>query len=504
MSQHRKKTMATSAGILAIDQGTTSSRAIVFDTQCNIIATAQQEFEQLFPADGWVEHNPEAIWQSTLATAQQALSGAADSGIEVSCIGITNQRETTLVWDRITGEPVYNAIVWQDRRTHAFCQELENRGLEADIHARTGLLIDPYFSASKLAWILDHVEGARQRAERGELLFGTVDCFLIWKLTAGSSHATDATNASRTGLFNIHNQQWDDQLLTLYHVPLAMMPEVKDSSDDFGFTESSLLGRPIPILGVAGDQQAAAFGQCCFEAGAIKSTYGTGCFVLMNTGEKAVDSANKLLTTVAYRLHGKPYYAIEGSIFVAGAAMQWLRDGLGVIDSAAQSAALAQSLEDNRGVYFVPALTGLGAPYWQANARGAIFGITRDTGPADFARAALEAVCYQSADLFAAMAADGISPASIRVDGGMSNNNWLLQYLADMLDLTVERPKVVETTALGAAYLAGYRAGIFSSLEDLAASWHCDASFEPAMETGKREQLLAHWHQAVEQVINIA
>jgi len=496
--------MATSPGILAIDQGTTSSRAIVFDGQTRIIATAQQEFEQLFPEDGWVEHHPEAIWQTTLATAKEALTGAADRDIEVSCIGITNQRETTVVWDRITGETVYNAIVWQDRRTHAFCQELASRGLEADIHARTGLLIDPYFSASKLAWILDHVDGARQRAERGELCFGTVDCFLIWKLTAGRSHATDATNASRTGLFNIHSQQWDEKLLKLYNVPAAMMPQVKDSSDDFGDTDRQLLGRSIPILGVAGDQQAAAFGQCCFEAGAIKSTYGTGCFVLMNTGEKALSSSNKLLTTVAYRLHGKPYYAIEGSIFIAGAAMQWLRDGLGIIDSAAESAALAESLTDNRGVYFVPALTGLGAPYWQPKARGAIFGITRDTGPADIARAALESVCYLTADLFSAMAADGITPASIRVDGGMSQNNWLLQYLADMLDLTVQRPAVVETTALGAAFLAGYRAGIFNSLEDLAASWHCQASFEPTMPAANRQQLLAGWHRAIEQVINIA
>lgn len=496
--------MATAPGILAIDQGTTSSRAIVFDAQSSIIATAQQEFEQLFPEDGWVEHDPEAIWQTTLATAREALASAADSGIEVNCIGITNQRETTLVWDSVSGEPVYNAIVWQDRRTHLFCESLQARGLEADIHARTGLLIDPYFSASKLAWILEHVEGARQRAERGELRFGTVDCFLIWRLTAGASHNTDATNASRTGLFNIHSQQWDPTLLQLYNIPAIMMPEVKDSADDFGNTEASLLGRCIPITGVAGDQQAAAFGQCCFEAGAIKSTYGTGCFVMMNTGEKAVASANKLLTTVAYRLHGKPYYAIEGSIFIAGAAMQWLRDGLGIISSAQESARLAESLTDNRGVYFVPALTGLGAPYWKPTARGAIFGLTRDTGPADIARAALEAVCYLSADLFAAMAADGIAPASIRVDGGMSQNNWLLQYLADVLDLTVQRPAITETTALGAAYLAGYQTGIFTSLEDLAARWHCQAAFEPSMDTDQREHLLAGWHTAVKQVINSA
>lgn len=494
--------MKKHSGILSIDQGTTSSRAIVFDSSGNIVAIAQQEFPQLFPNDGWVEHDPETIWETTLASANDALAQARSAGVHVQCIGITNQRETTLVWDRETGKPIYNAIVWQDRRTQKQCQTLLDKGLEKTIQEKTGLLIDPYFSCSKLAWILNNVENARLLAEQGKLAFGTVDCFLIWRLTGGLSHFTDATNASRTGLFNIHTQQWDEELLQLYNIPPSLLPDVKDSAAEFGVTSPSLLGDAIPILGVAGDQQAAAIGQCCFEPGAIKSTYGTGCFVLMNTGSEAFVSENRLLTTVAYRIDGKTTYALEGSIFVAGAAIQWLRDGLGIIQSASETAELATNLIDNRGVYFVPALTGLGAPYWQPDARGAIFGLTRDTGPAEITRAALESVCYQTYDLFVAMASDGVTPASIRVDGGMTANNWMSQFLADILKLPVERPVVLETTALGVAYLAGYQAGIYDSLEQLSANWRCGRKFEPRCDEETRNKLIDGWHKAVKKVLD--
>jgi len=489
-------------GILSIDQGTTSSRAIVFDKDANVISIAQKEFPQLFPKDGWVEHDSEAIWETTLASANAAIAQASTNGVSIQCLGITNQRETTIVWDRETGKPVYNAIVWQDRRTQEFCKTLRERNLEESIQAKTGLLIDPYFSCTKLAWILDNIDGVRQKADQGKLAFGTVDCFLIWRLTGGESHATDATNASRTGLFNIHTQSWDEDLLKLYNIPASLLPEVKDSAAEFGVTLKPLLGEAIPILGVAGDQQAAAIGQCCFEPGAIKSTYGTGCFVLMNTGEKAFVSKNRLLTTVAYRIAGKPTYAIEGSIFVAGAAIQWLRDGLGIIKSAAETTQMAKGLEDNRGVYFVPALTGLGAPYWQPDARGAIFGLTRDTGPAELVRAALESVCYQTADLFSAMASDGVKPSSIRVDGGMTANDWMTQFLADILDLPVERPDVLETTALGAAYLAGFQAGIYDNLEELSSQWRCEKRFEANMDKQTRKDLLAGWHGAIHKIVN--
>ncbi|MEH6911658.1 MAG: glycerol kinase GlpK [Oceanicoccus sp.] len=494
--------MAISQGILSIDQGTTSSRAIVFDTAANIKSLAQKEFPQIFPHDGWVEHNPEAIWDSTLATARTALDEATAQGITVSCIGITNQRETTVVWDRETGKPVYNAIVWQDRRTQELCRAMQEKGLEETIQSRTGLLIDPYFSASKLAWILDNVADARTQAEQGKLAFGTIDCFLIWRLTGGKSHATDATNASRTGLFNIHSQQWDDDLLELYNIPPSLLPKVNDSAAEFGIVEQDVLGLTLPILGVAGDQQAAAIGQCCFQPGSIKSTYGTGCFVLMNTGDKAVTSHSRLLTTVAYRLNGKTTYAIEGSIFIAGAAVQWLRDGLKIIHNAADTEQMASNLSSNHGVYFVPALTGLGAPHWQPEARGAIFGLSRDTGPDDIARAALESVCYQTNDLFRAMAADGIEPTSIRVDGGMTANSWVAQFLANILNLTVERPTVLETTALGAAYLAGYQAGIYTDLNELSANWQCDARFEPVITPQQRQQLLKGWDNAIQRVID--
>ncbi|WOI11156.1 glycerol kinase GlpK [Thalassospira lucentensis] len=487
--------------ILAIDQGTTSSRAIVFDANGRSVAVAQQEFPQHFPNSGWVEHDPEDLWDTVVAVCREALSRVDTAN--VAAIGITNQRETTVVWDRKTGKAVYNAIVWQDRRTAALCHDLKRRDLEleTDVNNRSGLLIDPYFSATKVAWILDHVTGARARAEQGDLAFGTVDSFLLWRLTGGRSHATDATNAARTNLFNIRDNAWDERLCEIFRVPKSMLPEVKDCAADFGMVDAELFGREIPVLGMAGDQQAAAFGQCCFEPGDIKSTYGTGCFVILNTGDEAVTSQHRLLTTVGYRLNGKTSYAIEGAIFVAGAAVQWLRDGLGIIKSAAESEGLAKSLDDNHGVYLVPAFTGLGAPYWDPDARGAIFGLTRDTGPREFVRAALESVCYQTFDLFEAMAADGVSPKAVRVDGGMVANDWLCQYLSDILDIPVQRPVVTETTALGAAYLAGLQAGIYRDLGHIAENWHMDAEFKPELEGGRRNHLLAGWKNAVKRVM---
>ncbi|MDP2696936.1 glycerol kinase GlpK [Thalassospira sp.] len=485
--------------ILAIDQGTTSSRAIVFDNHGRSVAVAQQEFPQHFPNSGWVEHDPEDLWNTVVAVCREAL-GHVDIN-DVVAIGITNQRETTLVWDRKTGKAIYNAIVWQDRRTAGLCHDLKkDTGLEERVNQRSGLLIDPYFSATKVAWILDHVSGARARAEQGDLAFGTVDSFLLWRLTGGKSHATDATNAARTNLFNIRTNQWDDELCNIFRVPQAVLPEVKDCAADFGMVEAELFGRALPVLGMAGDQQAAAFGQCCFHPGDIKSTYGTGCFVILNTGDEAVTSQHRLLTTIGYRLNGKTSYAIEGAIFVAGAAVQWLRDGLGIIKSAAESEGLAKSLEDNHGVYLVPAFTGLGAPYWDPDARGAILGLTRDTGPREFVRAALESVCYQTFDLFDAMAADGVSPKAVRVDGGMVANDWLCQYLADILDIPVQRPVVTETTALGAAYLAGLQAGIYRDLDHITANWHLDAEFTGKAEKSRRAAVLAGWKKAVARV----
>jgi len=487
--------------VLAIDQGTTSSRAIVFDQASKIVATAQQEFAQIFPQLGWVEHDPEQIWQTSLTVARKAFEQAEAHGYHVVSIGITNQRETTLVWRRDTLEPIYNAIVWQDRRTSVQCQKLKLGGHEADVSARSGLLIDPYFSATKVSWILDNVSGAREQAKRGELAFGTVDSFLISKLTQGSVHATDATNASRTNLYNIHSNSWDPVLLELFNVPDNILPQILDSADDYGATTPDLFGRSIPITGVVGDQQGASIGQCCFKPGAIKSTYGTGCFVMLNTGKKAVSSKNRLLTTIAYRLNGETTYALEGSIFMAGAAVQWLRDGLKIIDSAQECEAIAQSLEDSGGVYMVPAFTGLGAPWWQPDARGAILGLTRDSGQAQIIRATLESVCYQSADLFAAMAKDDIEATVLRVDGGMVQNSWLIQYLADIIDVPVQRPSVLETTALGAAYLSGLYSGVFESLEQLASNWRCDSEFSPQICDKLRQQRLDGWHQAVNQVI---
>ena len=473
----------------------------MFDARGEIVTTDQEEFPQIFPRDGWVEHDPEAIWESTVRTARAALREAENNGGRVAAIGITNQRETAIVWERDTGRPIHNAIVWQDRRTAEACRQLAVQGLTETVQQRTGLLLDPYFSATKVAWILDHVDGARDRAERGELAFGTVDAFLIWRLTGGRTHATDATNAARTSLFSIHTQEWDPELLEAFRVPSNVLPEVRDSSDDYAETDADIFGRPIPILGVAGDQQAAAFGQCCFAPGDIKSTYGTGCFVLMNTGDAAPVSEHQLLATVAYRLDGKPTYALEGSIFSAGSTVQWLRDGLGIIERAEDSEGLASGLPDNGGVYLVPAFTGLGAPWWDPDARAAIVGMGRATGRAHLARAALESVCYQTRDLFEAMADDGVAPAALRVDGGMVANDWMLQFLADILAQPVDRPRVMETTALGAAYLAGMRAGIFGSLDELREMWQLDQRFEPKMPEAEQESLVAGWRKAVGKVL---
>ena len=484
--------------ILAIDQGTTSSRAIVFDAAGTPLARGQKEFAQHYPADGWVEHDPEEIWTTTVEVCRRALDALA--GGEVVALGITNQRETTVVWDRATGEPVYPAIVWQDRRTTEVCQRLKQAGHEPMVTARSGLLIDPYFSATKVAWILDNVVGARARASRGKLAFGTIDSFLLWRLTGGKVHATDATNAARTNLYNIHTHAWDDELLRLFQVPGAVLPQVRDCAADFGASATALFGRSIPITGMAGDQQAAAIGQVCFEPGMIKSTYGTGCFVIVNTGERPLASRNRLLTTIAYRLDGRTTYAVEGSIFIAGAAVKWLRDGLGIITEAAQTEALARGLDDNNGVYLVPAFTGLGAPHWDPEARAAIFGLTLDAGAAELSRATLEAVCYQTRDLFAAMAEDGVRPTELRVDGGMVANDWLTQFLADILDLPVDRPGVIETTALGAAYLAGLGCGLYGSLDDIVGSWRRQARFEPRMAGDRRRRLLDGWDRAVRRV----
>jgi glycerol kinase len=487
----------TTRYILSIDQGTTSSRAMLFDENGRAAFTAQREFSQHFPRDGWVEHNAEEIWTTTLTVVREAIDRAKADGRDIAAIGITNQRETTVVWDRASGEPIYHAIVWQDRRTAEYCESLRDQGLEAMVSAKTGLLLDPYFSGTKVNWILDNVDGARERAQNGELAFGTIDCFLIWRLTGGKQHATDATNASRTLMFNIHQQQWDPELLDMLSIPPSLLPEVRDCAADYGSTSKALLDAEIPIAGVAGDQQAALIGQACFEPGMIKSTYGTGCFMVLNTGEQALTSNNKLLTTVGYRLNGKTTYALEGSIFVAGAAVQWLRDGIGIIDSAHETEALAESLESNKGVYLVPAFTGLGAPHWDPDARGAIFGITRDTGVAELVRATLESVCFQTFDLLEAKRRDGLEPTRLRVDGGMVQNNWLCGFLADLLDIVVERPVETETTALGAAYLAGLQVGLFTSLEDIAERWQAEREFDPGMDSSQRNLLLADWHEAV-------
>ena len=487
--------------ILAIDQGTTSSRAILFAADGSPQHSAQQEFAQHFPADGWVEHDGEDIWQSTLSVCREVLDKAGISASDVAGIGITNQRETTLLWDAETGELLHRAIVWQDRRTAEFCARLKADGHEALISERTGLLIDPYFSATKLRWLLDEVPDARARAERGELRFGTIDCFLLWRLTGGQVHRTDATNASRTMLFNIHTQQWDEELLQLLDIPASLLPEVMDSAADFGQTDASVLGASVPVCGIAGDQQAALIGQACFSPGMVKSTYGTGCFMVMNTGDTPIRSQNRLLTTVGYRLKGQTTYALEGSIFVAGAAIQWLRDGLKLIQHAGETEALARQAGDHTGVYPVPAFTGLGAPYWDPTARGAIFGLTRDTGIAQIVAAGLQSVCFQTRDLLDAMQADGAqNTAALRVDGGMVINNWVVQELANILGVTVDRPQVTETTALGAAYLAGLQLGIFKDLDDIASHWACERTFTPAMAEEQRSALYEGWLDAIRRV----
>ena len=491
--------------ILAIDQGTTSTRAILFDDQMQVAGTAQQEFEQHFPQAGWVEHDPEDLWNTTVETCQKVMGDLGVTTADIAGIGITNQRETTVIWDKVTGEPIHNAIVWQDRRTTAICEALREAGHEEMISHKTGLLLDPYFSGTKVSWILDQVPGSRDRAANGELLFGTVDSFLIWRLTGGVEHVTDATNAARTLMYDIRQGEWSAEICELLNVPMAMLPEVKDSAADFGMTQADILGGEIPILGVAGDQQAATIGQACFEPGMMKSTYGTGCFALLNTGDVPVASKNRMLTTIAYQLDGKPTYALEGSIFIAGAAVQWLRDGMGMIDHAAQTGELAPNADPGQDVLLVPAFTGLGAPYWEPDSRGAVFGITRNTGPAEVARAALQSVGYQTRDLWEAMRADweGDTHVTLRVDGGMSASDWTMQSLSDLLGAAVDRPVMQETTALGAAWLAGMRAGIYPDQAGFAETWALDREFKPQLDTEAREAAYARWKRAVQAVIGV-
>ncbi|RJL05540.1 glycerol kinase GlpK [Paracoccus siganidrum] len=489
--------------ILAMDQGTTSSRALVFSDDLQVLASGQQEFAQHFPRSGWVEHDADDIWTTSAATARAAIEKAGNPRIDA--IGITNQRETALVWDRKTGQPIHRAIVWQDRRTADLCAQLKDQGHEDLVRDTTGLLLDPYFSATKIAWLLDHVDGARERAEAGELAFGTVDSFLIWKLTGGRAHVTDATNAARTMLYDIRKGRWSEEMCRLLDIPRAMLPEVLDSAAEFGMTRADLFGREIPILGVAGDQQAATVGQACFAPGMLKSTYGTGCFALLNTGERAVRSDNRLLTTIAYQLDGQPTYALEGSIFIAGAVVQWLRDGLKIIRQAGETQALAAQADAGQDIIMVPAFTGLGAPYWAPSARGAIFGLTRNTGPAEFARAALESVGFQTRDLLEAMRADwpDAGEAVLRVDGGMTASEPAMQFLADILGAPVDRPKNTETTAQGAAWLAGFRAGICPGPREYARDWQLDRRFRPGMDDGTRDQRYSAWKRAVQAVLAV-
>ena len=495
--------------VLAIDQGTTSSRAILFDNSHVPVATAQKEFDQHFPQSGWVEHSPEDIWETTLAMCREAIAKAGARPSEIAAIGIANQRETTVVWNRANGKPIHAAIVWQDRRTNDVCQELKDAGHEPKVTARTGLLLDPYFSGTKVAWILDNVDGARDTANAGRLAFGTIDSFLLWRLTDGKVHATDATNASRTLLYDIHEGRWSREMCDLFRVPMSMLPDVMDCADDYGETVPDLFGGPIVIAGVAGDQQAATVGQACFQPGMMKSTYGTGCFALLNTGRSAVASTNRLLTTIAYQLDGQPVYALEGSIFIAGAAVQWLRDGLGIIDHAAQASELARDADENQDVFLVPAFVGLGAPYWDGEARGALFGLTRSTGPAELARAALESVGFQTRDLLDAMKRDwprtgtvAVADTVLRVDGGMAESDWTMQFLADILGAPVDRPRVLETTALGAAYLAGMHRGVYPGLDGFAKTWALDQRFSPGLDTVTRELRYEGWRDAVKRTLS--
>lgn len=484
--------------LLAIDQGTSSSRAVIYDHSMKVIASAQQEFPQIYPQPGWVEHDPEAIWDSVCSVMAAAMHDAGAT--DITAIGITNQRETTLVWERKTGTCVYNAIVWQDRRTTDACQALKREDLETQVTAKTGLRLDPYFSATKIAWILDNVDGVREKAEAGLLAFGTIDSFLLWRLTGGKEHATDATNASRTLLFNIHDQQWDEELLEMFNTPRQLLPDVRDCAANYGLTAVDSIVGGVPILGIAGDQQAALIGQAGLDVGTTKSTFGTGCFVLANTGSHALKSDHQLLTTIAMRIDGKVTYGLEGSVFVAGSAMQWLRDELKIIDSVLETEAIAKSTGIVEDVHVVPAFTGLGAPYWDPAARGAILGLTRGSGREQIVTATLQAVVYQTRDLIDAMAEDGISPSVIRVDGGMVANDWFLQFLADILGIPVERPENVESTVLGVAYMAAYKAGIIQSPEQICAGWKCDKRFEPAMTAERRDALLNGWNQAVTRI----
>lgn len=492
--------------ILAIDQGTTSSRAIIFDDKMKIVASAQEEFEQHYPASGWVEHDPSDLWSSTAATCRSVIEKAGVPEGEIAGIGITNQRETVVVWEKETGKPIHNAIVWQDRRTSEICAEMRDAGYEDQAIEKTGLLLDPYFSGTKLKWILDEVDGSRERARRGELLFGTVETYLIWKMTGGKSHVTDATNACRTLLYDSFKGGWSTTMAKMLDIPMGMLPEVTDSATEFGVTRRDLFGREIPILGVAGDQQAATIGQACFKPGMLKSTYGTGCFALLNTGEEPVRSQNRLLTTVAYQLGGKPTYALEGSIFIAGAVVQWLRDGLKIIRQASETQGMAEKADDGQDVVLVPAFVGLGAPYWNSECRGAIYGLTRNSGPEEFARAALQSVGFQTRDLLEAMSADWDDmgePETLRVDGGMSASDYAMQFLSDIIGAQVDRPEVLETTALGAAWLAGMQAGIYPDQEGFARNWQLETSFEPRMEEDGREEKYARWKRAVEATMQV-
>ena len=487
--------------IVAIDQGTTSSRAILFSLSGKPVCSSQKEFKQYFPKDGWVEHDPNEIWNTTKKVLINIIKKSKKLKGKIVTIGITNQRETTILWDKKTGKPVYNAIVWQDRRTAEFCKKFKTKIKEKIINKKTGLLVDPYFSGTKIKWILDNVPKAKKLAKNNQLLFGTVDTFLIWKLTKGKMHLTDATNASRTMLFNISTNKWDKDILFNLRIPKNILPAVKNSSDDFGFTAKSITGNSYPINGVVGDQQAASIGQSCFTKGSVKSTYGTGAFVLVNTGNKKIYSKNKLLTTICYRLNGKTTYALEGSIFIAGAGVQWLRDKIKFISSAAETEKIAQSMKSNNGIYLVPAFTGLGAPYWNPNSRGVICGLTRDTSQKEIVRATLESVAYQSNDLFNAMKNDGVKPNLIKVDGGMVKNNWFSQFLSDVIDTKVIRPRVQETTALGAAFMAGLRIGIYNSLNDISKNWKIDKKFVPKIGKSKRTKLLKEWEQAIRKTL---
>lgn len=486
--------------ILAIDQGTTSTRSIIFDSNYTPIASDQMEFEQHFPLSGWVEHEAEEIWKTVVETSKNAIAKSGIHASSIAGIGITNQRETVVIWDKQTGDPIHKAIVWQDRRTSEYCAALKADGLEQKVTEKTGLLLDPYFSATKIRWLLEHVDGAREKAENGKLLFGTIDTYLLWKLTGGKSHKTDATNAARTLIYNISDGAWDDELLALFDVPRSLLPSVEDTAANFGETDKTLFGLSIPVLGIAGDQHAASLGQACFKPGMVKSTYGTGCFMMLNTGENIVPSKNRMLTTIAYQLNGKPTYALEGSIFIAGAAVQWLRDGLKIIDDAAQTGDMADKADDAQNVILVPAFAGLGAPYWNADIRGAMFGLTRNTGPNEIAKAALEAACFQTRDLIEAMEDDWgkkLDDVTLRVDGGMVASNWTMQFLSDILDAPIDRPTVLETTALGAAWLAGMKSGTWPDMDEFANSWKLERRFEAAMSAKTRDHKYSEWKSAI-------